>query len=100
MMETQRIYSAEFKIDAANLVIQQGYSTKEACAATGVGETAIRRWVKQLRQESEGVTPNGQAMTPEQRKIQALEAQIKKIEWEKDILKKATALLMQDNIKR
>lgn len=88
MMETQRIYSAEFKIDAANLVIQQGYSIKEACAATGVGETTIRRWVKQLRQESEGVTPNGQAMTPEQRKIQALEALIKKIEWEKDILKK------------
>jgi transposase len=100
MMNTQPSYSTEFKIDAANLVIKQGYSVREACEATGVGPTAIRRWVKQLAEEFEGITPTATAMTPEQRKIQELEARIKKIEWEKDILKKATALLMQDNIKR
>ncbi|MDN4504445.1 transposase [Alteromonadaceae bacterium BrNp21-10] len=100
MMKTQRKYSAEFRIDAANLVIKQGYSTHEACEATGVGPTAIRRWVAQLRQEVEGITPTANAMTPEQKRIQELEAHIRKIEWEKDILKKATALLMQDNIKR
>ncbi len=32
--------------------------------------------------------------------IAELEAKIKQIEWEKDILKKASALLMQDSIKR
>jgi len=37
-------------------------------------------------------------MTTDQQKIQVLEARIKKIEWEKDILKKATALLMSENI--
>lgn len=99
-MTTQRMYSTEFKIDTANLVIKQGYSAKEACEATGVGPTAIRRWVAQLMQESEGITPKPGALTPEQKRIQELEAHIKKIEWEKDILKKATALLGQDNIKR
>ncbi|MGI2172393.1 transposase [Shewanella sp. MF05960] len=99
-MKSQPTYSTEFKIDAANLVIKQGYSTKEVCEATGVGPTAIRRWVTQLRQEFEGITPSGNSITPEQQRIQELEAKIKKIEWEKDILKKATALLMQDSIKR
>ncbi|GIU52876.1 transposase [Shewanella sairae] len=99
-MKTQPTYSTEFKIDAANLVINQGYTIREACQATGVGPTAMRRWVIQLKQEFEGITPSANAMTPEQRRIQELEAQIKKIEWEKDILKKATALLMQDSIKR
>ncbi|GIU18094.1 transposase [Shewanella sp. MBTL60-112-B2] len=99
-MKTQPTYSTEFKIDAANLVINQGYTIREACQATGVGPTAMRRWVIQLKQEFEGITPSTNAMTPEQRRIQELEAQIKKIEWEKDILKKATALLMQDSIKR
>ena len=99
-MKTQPTYSTEFKIDAANLVIKQGYTIREACQATGVGPTAIRRWVIQLKQEFEGITPSANAITPEQRRIQELEAQIKKIEWEKDILKKATALLMQDSIKR
>ena len=99
-MKTQPTYSTEFKIDAANLVIKQGYTIREACQATGVGPTAIRRWVIQLKQEFEGITPSANAITPEQKRIQELEAQIKKIEWEKDILKKATALLMQDSIKR
>ncbi len=99
-MKTQPTYSTEFRIDTANLVIKQGYTIREACEATGVSPTAIRRWVTQLRQEFEGVTPSANAITPEQKRIQELEAQIKKIEWEKDILKKATALLMQDNIKR
>jgi transposase-like protein len=44
-MKLNRAYSAEFKIDAANLVIQQGYSTREASEPTGAGATAIRRWV-------------------------------------------------------
>jgi transposase len=56
--------------------------------------------VKQLESERGGITPKSKAMTPEQQKIQALEAKIKQIEWEKDILKKATALLMSDTIKR
>ncbi|WP_137225706.1 transposase [Shewanella sp. MEBiC00475] len=79
-MKTQPTYSTEFKIDTANLVIKQGYTIREACDATGVGPTAIRRWVTQLRQEFEGITPSANTITPEQKRIQELEAQIKKIE--------------------
>ncbi|MGK0410937.1 MAG: transposase, partial [Shewanella psychromarinicola] len=79
-MKTQPTYSTEFKIDAANLVIKQGYTTSEASKVTGAGLTAIRRWVTQLRQEFEGITPSSHAITPEQKRIQELEAQIKKIE--------------------
>ncbi|QQX78905.1 hypothetical protein JK628_15210 [Shewanella sp. KX20019] len=39
MMNTQPTYSTEFKIDAANLVIKQGYSVREVFEATGVGPT-------------------------------------------------------------
>lgn len=37
MMTTQPSHSTEFKVDAANLVIKQGYSVREACEAAGVG---------------------------------------------------------------
>jgi transposase len=84
-MKLNRAYSAEFKIDAANIVIQQGYSTREASEATsaGAGATAIRRWVLQLKQESEGITPTATAMTPDQKRIQELEARIKKLNGKK-----------------
>jgi transposase len=64
----------------------------------GVGDTAMRRWIQQLQGEYNGVTPKAQALTPEQQRIQDLEAQVKRLEREKSILKKATALLMSDEM--
>jgi transposase len=55
-------------------------------------------WVRQLRQERQGETPKATALTPEQRRIQELEKQLRRVEEEKEILKKATALLMSDSL--
>jgi transposase len=96
MSKQRRSFSVEFKHDAAALVVDQGYSVAEACKSMGVGETAIRRWVDQLREERGGVTPNSKALTAEQQEIQALKARINRLELEKKILKEATALLMAE----
>jgi transposase len=66
----------------------------------GVGESALRRWAHPLADERQGVIPKGIALTPEQRRIQELEARCKKLEMEKEILKKATAFLMLGEINR
>ena len=100
MTKSRPTYSDEFKSDAARLVLDQQYSIPEACTAAGVGYTAMRRWVKQLESERSGITPSAKAITTEHRRIQELEARIKQVEWENTILKKATALLAQDNMKR
>ncbi len=96
----RRKFTPEFKHEAAALVLDQGYSYKQACESLDLTETALRGWVKQLNAERGGTTPNGAAMTSEQRKIQALEARINRLEREKSILKKATALLMSDEFNR
>ena len=96
MSKQRRSFSVEFKHDAAALVVNQGYSVAEACKSMGVGETALRRWVDQLREERGGVTPNSKALTAEQQEIQALKARINRLELEKKILKEATALLMAE----
>jgi transposase len=100
MKKQRRSFSTEFKLEAANLVIEEGYSVPEASRALDVGETAIRRWIKQLKGEHQGNTPKSKALTPEQQRIQELEARIKRLETEKRILKKATALLMSDELER
>lgn len=97
-MTKRRSFSTEFRLEAALLVTQQGYSIAEACRSLGVGETAMRRWVAQLQQEHAGITPKAKALTPEQQRIKELEARIDRLEWEKAILKKATALLMTDQM--
>ena len=100
MTKQRRTFSAEFKLEAANLVLDQGYTVSEASRSLDVSENVLRRWVNQLKQERDGQTPSSKALTPEQQKIQELEARINRLEREKSILKKATALLMADEIER
>ena len=85
--QQRRTFSAEFKREAAALVLDQGYSHIDACRSLGVVDSALRRWVKQLEAERQGVTPKSKALTPEQQKIQELEARINRLEREKAILK-------------
>ncbi|HEJ4862775.1 TPA: IS3 family transposase [Pseudomonas aeruginosa] len=84
MSKQRRTFSAEFKREAAALVLDQGYSHIDACRSLGVVDSALRRWVKQLEAERQGV----KALTPEQQKIQELEARINRLEREKAIFKK------------
>ena len=95
----RRSFTPEFKLEASCLVLDQGYSIPEASRSLDVGETALRRWVEQLQQERNGTTPTSKALTPDQQSIQELEARVKRLEDEKRILKKATALLMSDEFK-
>jgi transposase len=64
----------------------------------GVSKSTMENWVRQLRQERQGNTPKGSALTAEQRRIQELEKRLRQVEMEKEILKKATALLMSDSL--
>ena len=100
MKRQRRTFTTEFKHEAASLVVDQGYSISDASRSLDVGETPLRRWVDQLRAERGGETPQSKALTPEQKRIQELAARINRLEREKDILKKATALLMSDEWKR
>jgi transposase len=91
-------YSPEFRLETAQLVVDNGYTHEDAAKAMGVGYSTISKWVKQLKDERKGNQPKATPMTPEQLKIRELEKKIKRIELEKDILKKATALLMSDSL--
>ena len=95
---TRRTFSPEFRLESAQLVIDQNYSIREAATAVGVGHSTMDKWVRQLRDERDGRTPKATAMTPEQRRIKELEKRIRDIEEQNEILKKATALLMSDSL--
>ncbi|WGL99863.1 transposase (plasmid) [Arsenophonus sp. aPb] len=46
-----KIYTAEFKGETAQLVLEQNYTHQEAAKAMNVSLSAIRQWVKTLRLE-------------------------------------------------
>lgn len=99
-MKKRPTYTTSFKLEAVALILEKNYTFQQACDTLNVGETALRRWVKQYGNEQQGMAATGyQALTPEQREIQALKKRVQRLEMEKDILKKATALLVADEIK-
>jgi len=98
-MTKNRNFSPEFRLEAAQLVVDQGYTLKAACEAMGVGKSTLEYWIRRLRAERSGNAPlKGEALTPEQREIQELKRKLRRVEEEKEILKKATALLMSDSL--
>ena len=96
---TRRTFTQDFKLEAAQLVTNQGYSISQAAEAMNVGKSTMDKWVRQLKAENNGITSQGSALTPDQQKIKELEKRIKQTELENEILKKATALLMSDSMK-
>ena len=95
---TRPTFNPQFRLESAQLVVDQNYSILDAADAMGVGKSTMDKWVRQLRAERDGKSPQATPMTPDQLKIRELEKKIRRIEEEKTILKKATALLMSDSL--
>jgi transposase len=93
---SRRNLTDEFKAEAVQLVVAQGYSFSKACEALGVGDTGLRRWVAQWRaQQAEPPRNEVQAMA-DQRRIRELEARVMELEREREILKKSTAFFVKE----
>ena len=78
-------------MDAVSLVLEQDYSRAEAARNLGINAQMLARWVKEYQsEEGQSFRGNGK-LTPEQEEIRKLKAQVKRLEMEREILKKATA---------
>lgn len=95
---TRRLFSPEFRLESAQLVLDQNYSVVEAAQAMNVGKSTTDKWVRQLKEERQGKTPKASPMTPDQIEIRELRKKVARLEEHKEILKKATALLMSDSL--
>ena len=51
--KSRQRYTPEFKDDAVDLVIKQGYSCAEAARRLGINPNNIIRWVRQYRDQQE-----------------------------------------------
>lgn len=93
-MTERKKYTKEFKLDAVSLVIDQGYSRTEAAMSLGIDIGLLGRWVReQQKDDGQAFRGNGK-LTAEQDEIRNLKAQVKRLQMEKDILKKATVCVL------
>jgi transposase len=95
---TKPHFKPEFRQEVAELVADKNYSIREAAEAMGVGKSTVDKWVRQLRQERNGEEVKALPISEERRRIRDLEREVQQLKMEKEILKKATALLMSDSM--
>lgn len=89
-MKTRKSYTKEFKLDAISLVTEQGYSRAEAATNLGIKPDLLGRWVREQEADDGHAFRGNGKLTPDQEENRRLKAQVKWLQMEKDILKKAT----------
>ena len=95
-MMIRKKYSKEFKLDAVSLVVDQGYSRVDAARSLAINANMLGRWVKETdSKDGQAFRGNGK-LTPEQEEIRTLKTQVKRLQMEKDILKKATVFFAKE----
>jgi len=95
-LSRRKKYSKEFKLDAVSLVLDQSYSRVEAARSLGLNSNMLGRWVSEHQTDGgQSFRGNGK-LTPEQEEIRKLKSQVKSLEMEKEILKKATVFFAKE----
>ena len=84
-------YTPEFKLQAVNMIADQQLSLAEVARRLGVSESRLHEWKKAVRAKGADAFPGSGHQTPLEEENRRLRAEVKRLEMERDILKKATA---------
>lgn len=91
MTKKRREYTNEFKIDAAKLVEEQGYTVNDTAERLGIPQANLTRWLRQYRKGQLEIGKQRATPTTEEAEVRELKAEVKRLEQEIAILKKAAS---------
>jgi len=94
MQKVRRKYDSEFKHNALALVEKEGRSAMSVAESLGIKPSLLYRWRKESEERGNiAFSGNGnQALTADAKRIKELEKQLKDVQIEREILKKALAI--------
>ena len=93
----RRVISEALKAEAVHQVVTEGRSVAQVCQLLGVGETAVRRWVTRWWAQQDPPDRTPAQTQADRQKIMALEAEVARLEEERDLLKKSIAFFVREN---
>jgi len=92
MSRSRRKFDTSFKLQVVKMIQDQGLAVAQVCKDMELGESAARRWLKQVQDEQSGQAGAGKPLTPEQQRIRQLEAENRQLKQDVDLLKKGISL--------
>ena len=91
MANKRTTYTPEFKLQAVKMVTDQHLSVAEVARRLGVNESRLHEWKKAVLAKGAAAFPGSGHLPPVEEELRQLRADVKRLEVERDILKKATA---------
>src|SRR5438105_1815226 len=92
----RRTFTEDFKADAVRLCKVGGQSVGEVARSLDLTETSLRAWVRQA--EIDAGKGTAEALTTVERaELSELRRRVKRLEMEREILKKAAAFFAKEN---
>ena len=92
----RRRFTVDFKADAVRLCNSGGRTIAQVATDLDLTETALRDWVKRAAVDA-GQGPAGALTTAEREELGELRRRVKRLEMEREILKKAAAFFAKEN---
>jgi transposase-like protein len=96
MGRKRRSFTAEFKAEAVQLCRVGDRTIKQVAKDLDLTETALREWVKRADIDV-GKGPPGALTTAEREELTRLRRENKRLQMEREILKKAAAFFAKEN---
>lgn len=96
MKQERRSFDAAFKLQVVKMVQDQGLTVAQVCQELKLGETAVRRWLKQVEAEQYGQAGIGKPLTADQQRIRQLELENRQLRADNELLKKASAFFARE----
>ena len=96
MSRKRRSFDVSFKLQVVQMIKDQGLSVAQVCRDMNLGEPAVRRWLQQYEAELSGQAGIGKPLTPEQQRIRQLEAELRQLKQDNELLKKASAFFARE----
>lgn len=97
-MSNKRKYTQEFRQEAIKLITEQGYSQAEAAKRLGIPHANLSRWISDLRGNKviNMSVKKGKMLNAEQKELEELRKENKRLKLEREILKKAAAFFANE----
>jgi len=93
----RRTFSREFKLEAIRLVRERGVSVAQASRDLDVHPNVVRKWARDFEADPQQAFPGQGKMKPEQLEIERLRREVRRLQAERDILKKAAAYFAKES---
>jgi transposase len=88
MTKKHRTFDASFKLQEVQMVTEQGLGVAQVCKDFGLGETALRNWLKQVQAEQSGQAGIVKPLTTDKIRMRELDAQNRQLRMDIEILKR------------